>query len=259
VSIEIDLLNVDGETEPRVVRGVITGKLGESDYQVLETRVEQILERHASVRMIAQLSEFEGWTAGAAWEDARLSLRHYSDFERLAIVGDARWQEWMTAIARPFSLAEVRFFEPVDMEQALTWITEPAPGNLQASVDEARRVVHVRPGGRLSKQDFLSLAERVNPLVAEWGRINGLVIESRDFPGWESIGALIHHLRFVSDHHRHIGRIALVTDSVLGSIAEHITSHFINARIKQFAPADLDIALDWAAKPDAGSTQTRAD
>lgn len=246
--IEIDLLKVDGEAEPRVVRAAVTGRLNESDFHELAPRIEALLDTHASVRMLVQLSGFKGWSPGAAWEDVKLGLHHYADIDRLAVVGDREWEEWMTRLSRPFSLADIRFFEPSEMEKALAWITEPSQPHIRISIEEEQHVVRVRPTGRLSRDDFIRLAEEVDPLIEEWGALNGLVIESRDFPGWESFGALVRHLRFVSDHHRRIRRIAVVTDSRLGAIAESITGHFVSARIKQFDTADLDVALQWAGK-----------
>lgn len=246
--IEIDLLNVDGETQPRVIRATVTGRLNESDFHALAPRIEALLETHASVRMLVQLSGFKGWSPGAAWEDAKLGLHHYADIDRLAVVGDREWEEWMTRFSRPFSLADIRFFEPSEMEKALTWITEPSQPRIRISIEEEQHVVRVRPTGRLSRDDFIRLAEEIDPLIEKWGALNGLVIESRDFPGWESLGALVRHVRFVSDHHRRIRRIAVVTDSRLGTIAENIAGHFVAARIKQFDTADLDVALKWAGK-----------
>lgn len=252
--IEIDLLNVEGEDHPRVIRAVVTGQLHESDYHYLVPQIEEILERRASVRMLVQLSDFKGWSPGAAWEDTKLGFHHYADFERLAVVGDKHWESWMTRLSQPFTLADVRFFEPVDMEKALVWVTEPLQPHIRISVEENHRVVRVRPSGRLSKEDFIRLADEIDPLIEQWGALNGLVIESRDFPGWESVGALIRHLRFVSEHHRRIRRIAVVTDSRLGAIAGHLASHVVAAKIKQFESDDLDVALSWAAKPGTDPT-----
>lgn len=255
MSIDIDLLNVNAESDSRIIHASVTGQLQEQDYQLLTVQVEQLLQRHASLRMLAQLTAFEGWSPGAAWEDAKLGYRHFSDFERLAVVGDKRWEEWMVRLSKPFTLADTRFFEPTELDKALAWIAEPAHAEIRISVEEERRVVRVRPRGRLSKTDFLQLAREIDPLIERWGALSGLVIESRDFPGWESIGALIRHLHFVSDHHENIRRIALVTDSPLGTIAEHVAGHFVAARIKQFDPEDIDIALDWAAKIDGVTEQ----
>jgi len=52
-------------------------------------------------------------------------------------------------------------------------------------------------------------------------------------------------MRFVKDHHRHIKKIALVTDSPIGNLGEHLVSHFVSAKIKQFPATELAAAKDW--------------
>ena len=36
------------------------------------------------------------------------------------------------------------------------------------------------------------------------------------FPGWESFGALLGHMKFVHEHHKKVVRIAFATDSPIG-------------------------------------------
>jgi len=65
-------------------------------------------------------------------------------------------------------------------------------------------VVIVTPVSPLEKADFVKLAQAVDPLIESQGRLNGLMIYVEDFPGWEDFGALVSHMKFVKDHHRHI-------------------------------------------------------
>ena len=48
----------------------------------------------------------------------------------------------------------------------------------------------------------------------------GILIEAPAFPGWEDLGAMAAHFRFVRDHHKLIKKVGLVTDSALGKVAE---------------------------------------
>ena len=44
------------------------------------------------VRLLYHLSEdFESFSAGAAWDDAKLGLQHWTSFERMAVVTDVGW------------------------------------------------------------------------------------------------------------------------------------------------------------------------
>ena len=75
-------------------------------------------------------------------------------------------------------------------------------------------------------------------------RLAGL-IEVSTFPGWESLGAMAAHFRFVRDHHKHIKKIGVVTDSALGKVAEQWASHFVSAEIRHFSAGELEVAKQW--------------
>jgi hypothetical protein len=40
------------------------------------------------------------------------------------MVGEKKWQEWMTDLMKPFASAQVHFFESDDKEEAKKWIAE---------------------------------------------------------------------------------------------------------------------------------------
>ena len=62
---------------------------------------------------------------------------------------------------------------------------------------------------------------------------------------WSSLGAMVNQFRFVRDHHKRIKRIAVVTDSRLGDVAEHLTSHFVSAEIRYFPAGQIEAARQW--------------
>ncbi len=115
------------------------------------------------------------------------------------------------------------------------------------TLDETNSVLHVRPAGPLQKEDFEALSQVVDPFIERNGGLNGLLLEVAHFPGWTNLAAAIRHFRFVRDHHRKIKKVAIVTDSLLGEAAEHITSHFVAATIKHFPFGHLDEARTWVA------------
>ena len=106
-------------------------------------------------------------------------------------------------------------------------------------------IAYVFPDGPLSQLDFAEAAATIDPAIEKQGQLNGLIIATESFPGWESFSALIHHLRFVHDHHKAVRRVALVTDSVLGTVAEKIAAHFVSAEIRHFSGQELAGAETW--------------
>jgi SpoIIAA-like len=116
---------------------------------------------------------------------------------------------------------------------------------IEHTLDTAHSILYLRPKSALEQGDFVQLAKTVDPYIGETGQLAGLIIEAPTFPGWESLGAMAAHFRFVRDHHKHIKKIALVTDSALGNVAEHLASHFVSAEIKHFFAGELEAAKQW--------------
>src|SRR6186713_2267795 len=116
---------------------------------------------------------------------------------------------------------------------------------IEHTLDKANSILYVRPKSKLEQGDFVQLAKTVDPHIEEKGDLAGLIIEVASFPGWDSLGAMAAHFRFVRDHHKHIKKVALVTDSALGDVAERLASHFVSAEIKHFAAGDMEAAKQW--------------
>src|SRR6185436_14800591 len=110
---------------------------------------------------------------------------------------------------------------------------------LDHELDTANSILYVRPKSALAADDFAALVGTVDPHIEATGDLAGIVIETSSFPGWEGLGAMAAHFRFVRDHHRRVKKVAVVTDSALGTVAEKLASHFVSATIKHFPAGEL--------------------
>lgn len=106
-------------------------------------------------------------------------------------------------------------------------------------------ILLIRPEGPLNAGDFESVAQVVDPYIEANGKLRGVMIEVRSFPGWESFAALVSHVRFVRDHHRLITKLAAVSDDAVLSVVPHIAKHFVNAEVRHFKSVDREAALAW--------------
>ncbi|MDP6389029.1 MAG: STAS/SEC14 domain-containing protein [Alphaproteobacteria bacterium] len=118
------MLDVLPESESNVLILHATGKLTDDDYQrVLIPRLEAIIEAYGKARILIEMKEdFEGWELGAAWEDAKLGVRHRTDFEKIAVVGAPQWVDWGAKIGAHFMSGELRTYDEDDFDDALDWI-----------------------------------------------------------------------------------------------------------------------------------------
>jgi hypothetical protein len=102
----------------------VSGKLVKEDYSTFVPGVDKAIAAHRKVRMLMVMHDFHGWTASAAWEDTKFGARHFNDIERLAMVGETKWQHGMAIFSKPFTTATVRYFEHDQIEAARSWLKE---------------------------------------------------------------------------------------------------------------------------------------
>ena len=113
------------------------------------------------------------------------------------------------------------------------------------TVEAEKGIVTLRPSGPLQKADFESLAEAVDKIIEGRGTLKGIVIHAPVFPGWESFGSFVDHMRFVRDHHRRIKRVAAAVDGRMIAILPKLAQHFVGAEVKHFSHEDVDRAREW--------------
>ena len=115
-------LHIQELAEGKVLEAHLSGKLTEKDYEEVMPEVEKRICQHGKIRILADMHDFHGWNARALWADIKFDWRHFNDIERLAFVGEMRWQEWMSKFCRPFTTAKIRYFDRINMDLARTWI-----------------------------------------------------------------------------------------------------------------------------------------
>jgi len=111
-----------------VVAIACRGEVTRQDYDtVLIPAVEKALKSHDKVRLLYEIGpDFAGYDAGAAWEDLKVGMEHFSHWERVAVITDI---EWITLAMRLFSVflpGAMRAYPTADAAKARLWITQAA-------------------------------------------------------------------------------------------------------------------------------------
>lgn len=115
-------VRIEKRNEGRVLEVHATGKLTADDYAHFVPEIEQLVGRHGKIRVLFAMENFHGWGASALWQDIKFDLKHHADIERLAVVGEKTWQEWMASFCKPFTAATIRYFDRAELETAREWI-----------------------------------------------------------------------------------------------------------------------------------------
>ena len=120
---------------------------------------------------------------------------------------------------------------------------------LDYSIMKPEGILMLKPQAPLSKEDFEGLSAAVDAYLADHARLDGILIQSRFFPGWENFGGFAAHMRFVQDHHKKVKRVAIVTDSRIAGMGEAFGNHFTSAEVRHFPFAEDAAALAWLQTP----------
>ena len=117
---------------------------------------------------------------------------------------------------------------------------------LEVKIDKENGLAILEPHDALSKEDFDNAAKVIDPFILESeGKLNGIIIYTKSFPGWEDFAALSRHITFVKNHHKKIKRLAFVTDTSVIEFSKVIAAPFVEAEIKVFDYDDFDEAKKW--------------
>jgi hypothetical protein len=100
-----------------------SGKLSAEDYHHFEPAVERLIDE-GKIKILFEMHDFHGWEMGAMWEDIKFATKHCRDVERIAMVGDKKWEKWMATICKPFTLSKIRYFEDGQQDEARKWLAE---------------------------------------------------------------------------------------------------------------------------------------
>ncbi|MEO6223087.1 MAG: STAS/SEC14 domain-containing protein [Vicinamibacterales bacterium] len=102
----------------------VSGTLAKADYEQCVPEFERLVRQHGPLRVLFDMTGFHGWEIGALWEDIKFDVKHFADINRLAMVGETKWEHGMATFCKPFTKATIRYFDHADAAEARTWLGE---------------------------------------------------------------------------------------------------------------------------------------
>ncbi len=98
----------------------VSGDVTKADYEVLTPAVEKAVGQHGSVNVLLDLTGFH-WEKISAWAaDLHFGHEFHDKIERMAIVGDKKWEKYLAHLASPFYAKDSKYFD--DAADAWTWL-----------------------------------------------------------------------------------------------------------------------------------------
>ncbi|MBL7187518.1 MAG: STAS/SEC14 domain-containing protein [Phycisphaerae bacterium] len=117
-------VNLSELQEGKIVVIEATGKLTKQDYEQFVPKVEQHIKTFGKIRILFEMKDFHGWEGAALWQDLKFDIKHFRHIERLAMVGEKRWEKGMSVFCKPFTTAKIRYFDASDTDKAYEWIRD---------------------------------------------------------------------------------------------------------------------------------------
>lgn len=109
--------------DTRVLGLHISGPVEKADVTSVAEMMEQRLEQsEGRLRIYAEIEGDLELGPKALFEDLRVSMKHYRDVEREAIVADKGWLGTMAKLGDLLPGIEVRHFSWAERDEALKWI-----------------------------------------------------------------------------------------------------------------------------------------
>ena len=116
----VEIIDVGGKLLQLKVRGMFT----KADYDRIIEIAKKAIEREGKVRALVILEAFEGWERRGDWGDVSFMMEQGQHLEKVAIVGDDKWQDEAFAFtAKGFRATVIEFFTPSRLNEARTWLS----------------------------------------------------------------------------------------------------------------------------------------
>ena len=119
---EDDMISELQEMPIGVIGFEATGKLEAEDYsKVLLPAIERAAAA-GDVRVLIEIRDFDGLSAGALWEDLKMGVEHLRAWKRIALVTDVEWMSHMASLFGWMTPGEMKHFSLAERSTALAWV-----------------------------------------------------------------------------------------------------------------------------------------
>lgn len=240
------MITVHKNSDGALIEVELSGEVTSADYtNTLVPAIEAALAEHDSVRLLVIVGpEFKGYDLGAAWEDTKLGLSHWRGFDRAAVVTDKGWVKTSARLAAPLMPCPVQVFDLADLEEARRWIRESL-GAIHVT-DLGGPCIKISLLGKLDPSEYAQAEADLDALLGDRDGFR-LLIDLREFDGWQGLTALAAHFRLARGHVGMLDRAAIVGDKAWQHMAQRIGSHILGTRTQFFPPEELENAEAWLA------------
>jgi hypothetical protein len=101
----------------------VGGLLKKAELDAIQADFVQHIVSAGAIKLLVVLDDFTGWERGADWGDTDFFFSHRNDIEKIAVVGNPRWEAEILAFAGAgLRKAPVKCFPETAESEARAWL-----------------------------------------------------------------------------------------------------------------------------------------
>ncbi len=101
----------------------IKDRITSEEFDAITRSLESEIENRGKLKMLVEIDNMKFPGPGVVWDDLKFAFRHSKDFERFAVLGDKKWEQWWMQVADKMVSTECRYFNASEKENALEWVS----------------------------------------------------------------------------------------------------------------------------------------
>ena len=114
-----EITNVSGKLLTLTVSGTLT----QPELSSMQTAAAAIFGAEGQWRVLVLADHFLGWERGGTWDDFTFQSEHDVHIERMAIVGERKWEELaLLFAAKGLRRFPIQYFSPAQLTAARAWL-----------------------------------------------------------------------------------------------------------------------------------------
>jgi hypothetical protein len=109
--------------DERTLCTTLGGVLIAADLDAVHEAAKALMKTQGSINMLVILQHFRGFAAGVDWGNLAFYAQYGEQIERMAIVGDQRWEaDAFMFTGKGARRTEIEFFPVTELAQAQAWL-----------------------------------------------------------------------------------------------------------------------------------------
>lgn len=121
------MITIETHTENSIIAVKASDTLSKKDFDKLAPTLKEFTGSNRDSHLLMTLERFKGWDdVSSFWKDLKLDAEFIGEFDRIAIVGEKKWQKWGTNLLDSLTKNELKFFEIKNADGAWLWLTDKA-------------------------------------------------------------------------------------------------------------------------------------